>query len=180
MSVRRRGGTVEKDRVGDAERFLTAEGLDRDVQGDAQARCDGTHACNRETRANPRSAAHRGEKSHAVEPVIDRRAGSADAATAMPEHREQREHEISVRDRAAVRPLGSAARIGVNPLSVPGACRKGVDPSLVDAQPRRGEQLAAFERAEAGETLHDFRCHLPISLRRRSPDASLDYRTVPD
>ena len=177
MPVRRRGGTVEKDRVGDAERFLTAEGLDRDVQGDAQARCDGTHACNRETRANPRSAAYRGEKSHAVEPVIDRRAGSADAATAMPEHREEREHEIAVRDRAAVRPVRSAERIDMNPLPVVGAGRKRIDPSLVDPQPRRREELAALERPKALETLHDFRCHLPISLRKRSHDAPVDYRT---
>ena len=174
---RRRSGAIEKDRIGDADGFLVAVGFDRCVQGDAQTRCDGAYGRNRKTCANARPGAYRSEKTHAVEPVIQHRAGSADAATAMPEHREEREHEIPVRDRAAVRPFRSAERIDMNPLSVVGTGRECIDPSLVDPQPRRREELAALERPKALETLHDFRCHLPISLRKRSHDAPVDYRT---
>ena len=179
LRARRRGGAIEEDRVGDADRFIASERFDRDVQRDAQAGAGGANARDGESRANARSGAHRGEKTNAVEPVIQCRTRSADTAATVPEDGEQREHEISMGDRAAIRPLGGAARIDVNPLPILGAFCKCVDPSLIDPQPRRRDEFGALECAKRVETLHDFRSHLPISLRKRSHDAPVDYRTFP-
>ncbi len=83
-----------------------------------------------------------------------------------------------MRDGAAVRALRRTDRIDMNPLAIVSACGERIDPPLVDAQPRRRDEFDPFERAEAGKTVHDSRCHFAISLRKRSHDAPVDYRTI--
>jgi len=173
----RRRRAIEKNGVGDTDGLLAAERLDRNVQGDAQPRCRRADARNRKAPAHARTRTERCEKTHAVEPVIQHRSDLANLARAVPERRNEREQEVAVRDGASVGALRGAERIDVNPLAVVGAGGERVDPSLVDAQPWRREEFAPFERAEAGKTVHDFRCHFAISLRRRSHDAPVDYRT---
>src|SRR5438105_4321572 len=136
------------EHLADERRLLRAADLDLDTDAveDALAPARALEEPGLQPHLRPRR--HRGREPQAVDAVVDPHPGVLDGQHLGHEHRQHREREVPVRDRAAERALRGGFGIDVNPLVVSRRLGEEVDLALVDSVPRARAQVALLRPLE--------------------------------
>src|SRR5213078_4195783 len=128
---------VPADGLGHQRGLVGALALDHHAPRGLHAALDPLELGQREPGAHRRAGGHRRGEPQPVEPIVDPHRAAGDLEGRLGEHRQQRQREEAVRDRAAERRSPGALPVDVDPLEVPGGLGELVDPVLRDLDPGR-------------------------------------------
>src|SRR6266536_2606272 len=146
-----RGRLVEPvDRLGHADRPVATVALQRGVDGDLYATGDRLRLDQHGGQPDPAIDRQRGGEPHLVQPVVDSHGHPVDREQLLEQRRDQRQGEVPVRDRGAVRAGLRAYRVDVDPLVVAGRVGEPVDLGLAHLDPVGDAQLLSHQGEQVG------------------------------
>src|SRR3954451_6673317 len=140
------------DPLGDADRLVAALALDGDGEGVLQPAGGLLHVLERRPRPDLGADRHGRGEAHLVQAVVHAHLRVGDRVGLADQRHEQRQGQVAVRDRAAVRALLlRALDVDVDPLVVNGGVGEEIDRVLGHLVPVAGAQLLALQRGQFGD-----------------------------
>src|SRR5690349_7058772 len=136
-----RSGEEQHHVGGHAGRLVVALDLDGVLHDELLAGREVADLTEAHVRPQPAVDRHRAREAHLVEAVVEAGPRRLEPEDLRGEVREQAEGEEAVGDRGAERALAGGVDVDVDPLVVERRVGEGVDPGLVDVQPRAGADV---------------------------------------